>query len=92
MQVVHEQVGLDSKKAKPLKVVDDGKEEKLEPFRLENEVKSPEDTNQQPSDQEEEVAQEEEIESEEVESEVELQEDTEEEYGDDQDSIGSYST
>ena len=79
MQVVHEQVGLDSKKAKPLKVVDDGKEEKLEPFRLENEVKSPEDTNQQPSDQEEEVAQEEEIESEEVESEVELQEDTEEE-------------
>ena len=79
MQVVDEQVGLDSKKAKPLKVVDDGKEEKLEPFRLENEVKSPEDTNQQPSDQEEEVAQEEEIESEEVESEVELQEDTEEE-------------
>ena len=79
MQVVHEQVGLDSKKAKPLKVVDDCKEEKLEPFRLENEVKSPEDTNQQPSDQEEEVAQEEEIESEEVESEVELQEDTEEE-------------
>ena len=79
MQVVHEQVGLDSKKAKPLKVVDDGKEEKLEPFRLENEVKSPEDTNQQPSDQEEEVAQEEEIESEEVESEVELQEDIEEE-------------
>ena len=79
MQVVHEQVGLDSKKAKPLKVVDDGKEEKLEPFRLENEVKSPEDTNQQPSDQEKEVAQEEEIESEEVESEVELQEDTEEE-------------
>lgn len=62
-----------------MKVVDDGKEEKLEPFRLENEVKSPEDTNQQPSDQEEEVAQEEEIESEEVESEVELQEDTEEE-------------
>ena len=55
-----------------MKVVDDGKEEKLEPFRLENEVKSPEDTNQQPSDQEEEVAQEEEIESEpEVEAELE---------------------
>lgn len=80
MQVVHEQVGLDSKKSKPLKVVDDGQQEKLEPFRLENEVKSPSETNQQPSDQEEEVAQEEEIESEEVESEVELQEDTEEEY------------
>ena len=79
MQVVHEQVGLDSKKSKPLKVVDDGKEEKLEPFRLENEVKSPEDTKQQPSDQEEKNAQKEEIESEEVESEVELQEDTEEE-------------
>ena len=80
MQVVHEQVGLDSKKSKPLKVVDDGQQEKLEPFRLENEVKSPSETNQQPSDQEEEVAQEEEIESEEVESEIELQEDTEEEY------------
>ena len=79
MQVVHEQVGLDSKKSKPLKVVDDGQQEKLEPFRLENEVKSPSETNQQPSDQEEEVAQEEEIEYEEVESEVELQEDTEEE-------------
>ena len=41
MQVVHEQVGLDNKKSKPLKVVDDGQQEKLEPFRLENEVKSP---------------------------------------------------
>ena len=79
MQVVHEQVGLDNKKSKPLKVVDDGKQEKLEPFRLEDEVKSPSEADQQPSDQEEEVAQEEEIESEEVESEVELQEDTEEE-------------
>ena len=78
MQVVHEQVGLDNKKSKPLKVVDDGKQEKLEPFRLEDEVKSPNETDQQPSDQEEEVAQEEEVESEEVESEVELQENTEE--------------
>ena len=79
MQVVHEQVGLDNKKSKPLKVVDDGKQEKLEPFRLEDEVKSPSEADQQPSDQEKEVAQEEEVESEEVESEVELQEDTEEE-------------
>ena len=55
MQVVHEQVGLDNKKSKPLKVVDDGKQEKLEPFRLEDEVKSPNETDQQPSDQEEEI-------------------------------------
>ena len=52
---------------------------KTEPFRLEDEVKSPSEADQQPSDQEKEVAQEEEVESEEVESEVELQEDTEEE-------------
>lgn len=81
MQVVHEQVGLDSKKSKPLKVVDDGKEEKLEPFRLEKEVESPQDSNQQPSDQEEVAEEEEEIieESTEEESEVELQEDSVEE-------------
>tara|TARA_R110002020_G_scaffold475856_1_gene713169 strand:- start:998 stop:1990 length:993 start_codon:yes stop_codon:yes gene_type:complete len=81
MQVVHEQVGLDNKKAKPLKVVDDGKEEKLEPFRLDKEIESPQDSDQQPSDQEEVAEEEEEIieESNEEESEVKLQEDSVEE-------------
>ena len=53
MQVVHEQVGKDKKKSEPMKVVDDGKEERLEPFMVEENKESPKEAVAQPSDQEE---------------------------------------
>lgn len=61
MQVVHEQVGKDKKKSEPMKVVDDGKEERLEPFMVEENKESPKEAVAQPSDQEE-IAEEEVVE------------------------------
>ena len=61
MQVVHEQVGKDKKKSEPMKVVDDGKEERLEPFMGEENKESPKEAVAQPSDQEE-IAEEEVVE------------------------------
>ena len=61
MQVVHEQVGKDKKKSEPMKVVDDGKEERLEPFMVEENKESHKEAVEQPSDQEE-IAEEETVE------------------------------